>query len=379
MRHHRPAAAVSALALAILAAILEGALAAGCAQGSAAAVYPEADLRPPGLLEAGPTDPRSVRLRFDEAVTPVPGSFSSEPPASLEPRADGGELTLSFSSAQAPGLDYALSGEVEDGRGNRTRFLLRFTGWNDRVPSLRLSEAQTGKNSSKSNPHRDYLELEALGPGNIGGVELSWSSSAKSASYRFPGIEVGEGDFIVLHLAPEGLDAERDELGGELAASGGADACPTARDLWYGAMALPDESGVVALSPRPGAPPVDGLFYAAEAKSGALPDDGLGQLVARLGGSGAWPLGGEKPAWEDAYRWKSSPARSLCRARGGVASAAVKETWYVSATGGQSPGYANAAPDAKAVAKGEARKLQGKVSKKVVKKASTKKAAAKKP
>lgn len=330
-----PHALFALLALAAL-------VAAGCSQESAAAIYPTADLRPPGLVAAGPADPRRVLLRFDEAVRPVDGSFFATPAAELSAGAEGGDLTLYFAADQAPGADYSLCGEVDDLRGNRARFLLRFAGWNSRAPPLRLSEAQTGKNSSKTNPHRDFIELEALADGNVGGEELSWASSVKTASYRFPGIEVKKGDYLVLHLAPEGGSEERDELGADLAASGGADASASGRDLWCADMALPDESGAVALSLRPGEVPMDGLFYAAEAKTGPLSDDRLSELVGALAAGGAWPISGSKAVWEDAVRWKSSGSRSLCRSGAKEGAAA----WYATASGGQSPGAANNGPDA---------------------------------
>jgi hypothetical protein len=316
---------------------------AGCAPGSAAGEYPAADLRPPDLLAAGPTSSREVLLRFDEAVTSVIGSFSVQPGSSLSPRVEGNTLVVGFDSAQSPGADYSLVGEVEDLHGNRTRFLVRFTGWNDRAPPLRLSELSPCKNSSKTKPHRDYVELEVLADGNLGGEELSWASSVKTASYRFPGVEVKKGDFVVLHLAPEGLPEERDELGADTTASGGIDATATGRDFWCGSMALPDSSGAVALALRPGSPPMDGLFYADDSKTGALGEGKLADLVSSLARSGAWALAGASPAWEDGVPWSGSSSRSICRSLSGSGSGSGRAAWYVSASGGQSPGAGNGA------------------------------------
>jgi hypothetical protein len=326
----------------LLAAILSATClaAAGCAQDPSIAVYPTADLRPPGLLDAGPSGSKKVLLHFDEAVTPVAGSIAIEPPAAVSGSAEGETLVVDFGSEQSPGADYALVGEVDDLRGNRTRFLIRFVGWNDRAPPLMLSEVQTGKNGSKTKPHRDFVELEVMADGNVGGEELSWTSSVKSAAYRFPGIEVKKGDYIVLHLAPEGIPDERDELGSDLSASGGIDATATGRDLWCGSMGLPDASGAVSLCVRPGSPPIDGLFYADDGKSGALDENKLSETLSSLSSAGAWPLSGASPAWEDGVPWNGSAARSLCRSGSGKGPAG----WYVCASGGQTPGAANAAP-----------------------------------
>ena len=347
----------------ILSGIVAGAalaLALGCTPESTAAIYPSADLSPPTLVEAGPRDERSLLLRFDEAVKPVEGSFFVEPGADLSFRAEQSELIVSFGSDQSPGADYKLAGEVDDLRGNRARFLLNFTGWNARTPKLRLSEVQTGKNGAKTRPHRDYIELEALSDGNLGGVELSWTSTVKTSSYRFSGIELQTGDFVVLHLAPEGTAEEVDELGSDIGASGGVDATPTARDLWLADAPLPDESGAVSLALRAGEAPIDGFFYSAEGKSGPLGDDKLGTMLVTLSGAGLWPLSGAAAQWEDGFRWKSSASKSLCR----WGDAKGPAGWYLSASGAQTPGLANPDP-ALAVAsqtKAVAKKLSKKVS-----------------
>lgn len=289
------------------------ALLLACAQNPQAAVYPTADFRPPGLVEALPGGSKSVALVFDEPVISVSGSLAIEPSATVSCRAEDKKLFVDFDSVMSPGADYALAGEVEDGSGNRTRFLVRFSGWNDRVPRLRLSEVQTGKNSSKAKPHRDFVELEALADGNLGGEELSWSSSVKSASYRFPSAEVKKGDFIVLHLAPEGLEEERDEIGSNLATSGGVDASGSGRDFWCKTMPLPDESGAVAISLRPGEAPYDGLFYVDEGKSGAIANGKLADLIGLMAKSQAWPLSGSSASWEDGFSWKASTSKPICR------------------------------------------------------------------
>jgi hypothetical protein len=310
---------------------------AGCSPDLSSVEYPAADLRPPDLLAAGPTGSRNVLLRFDEAVTPVAGSFSVDPRASLSFRSEGESLAIDFGSAQSAGAEYSLVGEVDDLRGNRTRFLVRFTGWNDRASPLLVSEVLPCKNSSKTKPHRDFVELLVLEDGNLGGEELSWASSVKAESYRFPSVEVRKGDFVVLHLAPEGIPEERDELGTELSASGGVDATATGRDFWCGSMALPDSSGCISIALRPGSPPMDGLFYADDGKTGALGEGKLTDLLSALALSGAWPLSGSKPTWEDGVPWSGSTSKSICRSGSGKGRAA----WQISNSGGQSPGAGN--------------------------------------
>ncbi|MGO8695013.1 MAG: hypothetical protein ACLQMF_15235 [Rectinemataceae bacterium] len=305
-------------------------------------ILPSSDLNPPQVLDAGPTGARGFSLRFDEDIEAVEGSFALEPAGiSLSPTVRGAALDIAFSSDQEPGADYALAGEVEDAAGNHSRFLFRFVGWNDRPPTLRLSELQTAKNSSTLHPHRDYVELAALSAGNLGGVELEWSNSIRVYSFRFPNIEVEAGEFIVLHLAPESLPEETDETGSDLAQSGGVDATPYGRDIWSSAGGLPDESGVVVLRRRPGGEVADGLFYAAEDKSGALSNDKIAAAFRVLVDAGLWAATGAAPAWEDAFRWKPSVARSINR-RADWPNGAIG--WYLSESGAQSPGAVNPPP-----------------------------------
>lgn len=306
---------------------------------SGEAFLPESDFRPPSILEAGPSDGRTFSVLFDEAVQPVSASFGLEPGAGeLSVTAEGASLRIGFSEEARPGLDYSLAGEVEDGGGNRCRFVLSFTGYNPSPALLSISEIQPQKNSSIKTPHRDYVEFLVLEPGNIGGLELSWASSIRLMCYRFPAAEVLAGDYVVLHLAPEGLASEIDETGTDLAVSGGIDATPTARDLWSGAGGLPDESGALSLRTRPGGSSQDALFYAADDKSGTVPEGKLADLLSAVGGEGAWVFAG-KAAWEDAFIWHPSSARSIYRIAGPDTQSAGD--WLVSEASGQTPGAPN--------------------------------------
>lgn len=311
-----------------------------CAPPGGSIARAPVDLRPPQLLAAGASSSSSFYARFDEPVLLVKDSLGLEPDLPMSGITEGSDLHIEFAEPQSPGRDYSIVGEVDDLHGNRTRFLIRFIGWNDRPPLMRISEIQSGKNSSKANPHRDYVELEVLEDGNTGGEELVWSSSVKTLTYRFPGIEVRIGDYIVLHLAPEGLETEIDELGADTAVSGGVDATWGGRDLWCKAGPLPDENGAIGLRRRPGEGFIDGFFYADRDKSGELEDNKLTDVIAELAASGAWPLGGGAPAWNDAFLWNPSTARSICR----FDSAVGPQSWYVTSAGGQSPGYVNPSP-----------------------------------
>jgi hypothetical protein len=298
-------------------------------------IMPAGDIRPPSVLWASQENPAEFLIRFDETVTPVERSFSFLPASSAAmPYAQGQEIGVRFSPSLPPGEACTLSGEAEDGAGNSTRFIFSFVGYNDRPVPLRITEVQTGKNTSASNNHRDFIELLALEAGNLGGVCIKWSSSVKDMKYIFPPCEVDKGEYLVLHCAPEGIQAEKDEVTGDMALSGGIDSNLKARDFWTLAGGLADETGVIAVSPREGASVEDGFFYVALGKSGEVDSAKLKAALALLHAAGRWSISPE-PLWEDGFLWKPSTSRSIVRKGMTVFG---KESWEVGEPGEQSPG-----------------------------------------
>jgi hypothetical protein len=176
------------------------------------------------------------------------------------------------------------------------------------------------------------MEFLANEGGGLGGIQVSWASSTKAMTYTFPPCEVRAGEFIVLHCAPEGLPTELDETGSDLARSGGVDSSPGGRDFWTSSGGLPDETGIIALREREESPPVDGLFYTAEGKTGEVDSEKISMLLESLATAGLWDCS-STPLWEDALQWKSSPSRPLLRGAEGE-----KRGWHVGEPGSQSPG-----------------------------------------
>ena len=324
-------------ALALLSAIL-----AACAPDPAASPPSAFDLKPPALIEAGPGGATSFVLRFDEEVRPVEGSFAVDPGGGAKASAEGGDIRVELPERQVPGRRYSIVGEVRDGGGNSSRVILAFSGFNDHPAGLRISEVQTAKNSSTTKPHRDFVEFEVTAPGNLGGMEISLSSSVKTVSWRFPGVEVGKGDFVVLHCAPENLAVEIDETDSDLFASGGIDSS-SARDFWSKAGGIPDATGLIVLRESPGGKPLDVLFYSDGSKTGSLGEGVIGDLVGELLDFDLWKVAGT-PSWEDAFLWKPSVSRSIIRVAPSVAAPGAgpgAAEWGLSASSGQSPGTPN--------------------------------------
>jgi len=293
------------------------------------------DIRPPLVKDAKLSSGGKFIIEFDEPVSVRADAFSVSP-VSLSSRAEGSGSTvaISFEPLPSPGENVALGGNVQDLVGNSTRIQVQFKGYNERPAGLAISELQLAKNTSKRAPHRDYIELYVARAGNLGGMSVQWASTVKRMKYDFPPCEVEAGEIIVLHCAPEGLAAEVDETGADLARSGGIDATATGRDLWTGAGGLPDESGAVAVYAREGEAPLDGVFYAESEKTGPMASSKLSSLAQELADAGVWESGAPI-TWDGALRWKPSTSKSLVRlAFEGKGAAA----WGVSESGGQSPG-----------------------------------------
>lgn len=322
---------------ALIAAWFGFAALAGCsAPGNDQVFLPIGDVRPPVLVAVNQVDSGLLELDFNEDVAMVADSFVFQPKGvQMNPAVEGNRIQVAFSPRLDPGTACTLSGEAEDRAGNRLKFLISFAGYNEHPAKLRLNEVQPGKNSSVSNPHRDYIEFFVLENGNLGGVTVEWASSVKSYRYQFPAADVRAGECVVLHCAPEGIPAERDETGPDCGLSGGIDASLSGRDFWTSAGGLPDSTGVIAVRTREKDPVCDGLFYADTDKAGALESKAFGGLPRLLADANIWPSSGAEPAWEDAFIWKSSTSRPLQRIEGAESG---KSAWCVGEAGSQSPG-----------------------------------------
>jgi hypothetical protein len=89
--------------------------------------------------------------------------------------------------------------------------------------------------------------------GNLAGLTLFIGSPGlHDLRYVFPACSVASGEFIILHLKPQGLPEELDELD-DVTLSGGLDASAVARDFWVRGEpgALSGKNGVVTLSVSP--------------------------------------------------------------------------------------------------------------------------------
>ena len=320
----------SALVLMFLAMIL-----GSCSQKTEQILAPIGDIRPPSIVSAGPKNSGVFEICFNEEVNAVDDTFGFQPePTVATPQASGSSIEVALSPPVKPGENCTLSGEAQDAAGNITRFLFSFVGFNDSPAILRINELQCGKNTSASNLHRDYMEFVVQRAGNLGGEVVRWASSVKSVEYRFPSADVKTGEIILLHCSPEGLAEEKDEIGQNLALSGGIDSSNSARDFWTSAGGLADSTGIIAVYQRDGAAAYDGICYVEEDKTGTIENEAPLKLAKDLKDNTKWPFPAT-PKWEDGFRWKSSTSRPIHRLHDGQLG---PSQWFVGESGSQSPG-----------------------------------------
>jgi hypothetical protein len=318
--------------------ILAGILLLSCTPQLQDIIMPLGDVKPPSLLGARQESSQRFEIIFDEDVLPVEKSFACSP-SSIKPipEAAGPCLGVKFSPSVRSGVECSLAGEAKDYTGNTTRFLFTFIGYNDNPAILRLSEVQTGKNSSASNLHRDYFEFYVEKGGDLGAVHIFWASTVKEMEYSFPPCDVKTGDYIVLHCNPENIVEEKDEIGPSTGESQGVDANEAGRDFWTKAGGIPDESGVVIVRVREEAKPHDGFFYVSSDKSGDIDSSKLVKALESLAQAGIIGIS-SPPRWEDGYQWKPSTSRPLLKT---LQEGNETGAWETGDSGSQSPGRKN--------------------------------------
>lgn len=217
------------------------------------------DLRPPVLENVELTDSSTISVTFDEAVNFSPETFGSEPELGLgEWTAEENRLTVRFSENQVPGKMYRFRSDVTDKSGNRLSFLIRFYGWNPDLPGVLINEFNP--EGSGNNP--DTIELFATSGGNMAGIGLFLGTSRfYSDSFVFPDLQVETGDYIIVHMRPEGTVDEITETD-DKAVSGGKLSFDSAWDIWVdGDKPLSGSNGLITLYSNPFGKIMDAVPY----------------------------------------------------------------------------------------------------------------------
>jgi len=291
---------------------------------------------PPMFLSAKAVSQTEVRFEFSKPVTVASLHFSQQLEAEIVE--DGRIVTVSFVGDLGPGEKVTAELLARDGNGNTVNVLVPFRTRNERIPPMRITELRT----EYSKPRAEFIELRTFAAGNLGALRVFIAGNAKSPLvYEFPPVEVRAMEYITLHLRK--LDENsRDELGSNLAESAGADSSATARDLWIpGTAKLLRKTDIVYILDQD-----DGVVDAVVLSENADPvwsRSHLADAAEFLFASGAWKSGdgtGIRPS--DAVRTVGTTAtRTINRNEALRENSRSPEDWYITATGGATPGKAN--------------------------------------
>jgi len=301
------------------------------------------DLSPPVLNEIKTELNGAVVTVFDEPVTILESSVSIDPPLFIE-NIYQEKNKISFMLAdQIPGNKYSLSATCEDEHENSLYFIATFYGFNPHIPKIFINEFIT----QGSKTHPDLIEFKVIESGNMGGL-VCYQGTYHNWDNRFvfPCFIVQDGDFVLLHFKPQGIEGEIDEIEGK-DISIGLDAFPLAYDFWVkDGTGLSGNNGVITLYENPGGRLVDGILYSNRTSESDENYMGFGtkkvmERALELASSGGWEYEAEQIRPEDGINPDNSTAtRSICRNNNGT-DTDKKDDWHIVPTRKSSFGEEN--------------------------------------
>ncbi|HPE37191.1 MAG TPA: hypothetical protein PK625_08570 [Spirochaetales bacterium] len=328
--------------------VLATTLGAGCVPELGAGFVEAGDLCPPAVVEWGCLSGTELELVFSESAVAKTGDFSAGADAVITAVGmDDRRVSVSLDRAPPPGARFSLSGRVCDVAGNVTGFVLPFWGHNPNPATLVVNELVTQGSST----HPDAVEFRVVAGGDPAGLCFCVGTRADwDLRYVFPSLELAAGDYVVLHLRPQGLAEEVDELA-DRTASGGLDSSDSGWDLWYreGGGGLPGANGALCLYGSPIGGLMDCVLYSERSSDSDTAYDGFGTAalrdrVAAAVADGGWDIAGDRPRPEDCARSEGTTAtRTICRWPSGLDEDCA-EDWHIVPTSGISLGRENS-PD----------------------------------
>lgn len=295
------------------------------------------DYQPPILVDWNVVSSNQIELLFDEAVEGVKAVDG------VDSISEGEKLILSFEESMKPGHLYKLPLSLQDKYRNRLELILSYYGYNPHVAQLVLSEVRL--QGTKNRPA--MVEMKVLKAGSLAGITFYKGSPVNyDFFYVFPDVSVEQGDWILLHLAPEGIPQEINEVKNKKQ-SGGKEALDTAWDFWLKKKeGLSSSFGLLTVSSSFKGEVQDLLLYSKPVPSKKEGYGGFGSLSSQLRAEwavkvGQWSVSEEPISPTDCVDPSFSTAtRTLCRNRRCEDSNSVSD-WYVVANGESTMGAAN--------------------------------------
>jgi len=279
-----------------------------------------------------------IEFYFSFPVTIL--SLSFDPPLETGPAENGSEVKVILDEIPEPGLRFSASIEAEDEWENLITAQITLFAQNNKVPNLQINELRT----EYSKPRAEFIELKILSDGNLGAIRVfAAGNNAAPLIYQFPPVEVSEGEYVVLHLRTleEGLCV--DEIGEDLAESGGTDSCPSARDFWIpqSVKLLRKTDAVYVMDQDDNV--LDAVMIS-ETPDAAWGKEYLASAASFLFAKGAWksPSGTMCQPVDavDSSGIKTSATRSISRDEE-LENSKTAADWHITEIGGATPGLPN--------------------------------------
>jgi hypothetical protein len=278
-----------------------------------------------------------IDFRFSKPVAVVSLHFS--PAVQVRDIEEGSTVKVNFTGGPGPGEKLTADIIAEDEKGNTINVLIPLRTKNSRVPRLLINELRT----EYSKPKCEFIEFKTLEAGNMGALRVLIAGNYKAPLvYEFPSIEVARGEYIVLHLRTTEEDVNRDELGNNLEASGGADSSLTARDLWIpGSTKLLHKTDAVYIMDQDDQI-IDAIMLS-ESKDLRWSKDYFAEAADLLSGSGAWKSSeGQICSPADAFQSTGTTlTRTICRDETLTENSRSAADWYITASSSATPGKPN--------------------------------------
>jgi len=207
-----------------------------------------ADCKVPVLEKYEILDTSRISMTFSDKVTLLSAGVTKENDTDDEEESrinmdyevsdDGKTVLVHLAKDTKIGTPYIFTGEVETPRGSSLTFSYRFTGFNNSIPALVLTEIMDETRSwtkDKIN-HKvyEFIEFYALSDGNLSGLRVTSLNDGDTKAYSFPPVDVKAGDFITLHFRKSTFNPDEclDETNSDITFSKGEGSSDQAWDFW---------------------------------------------------------------------------------------------------------------------------------------------------
>ena len=297
-------------------------------------------------------DARTVKLVFRREVSAIV-EMKITPDAAVaglpQIAGAGGKWTAiyTFTADLKSGSPYLITGTAKNKTGKLMPFSAQFTGFNNALPELEITEIHAVYDSKKRDRKFEYVELHAKRGGNLSGLEIR--GLYDKCRVKLPSVSVKTGEMLVMHLR-NGGEGCINELGDDLTQSTAPYSSATARDLWdkNTRARLGDAADIIVLHNTADDSVMDAVVYApagtpdwetAIAKNALSPKPEAVKRAASAFKTMQAALVKEKK-WPDAAIQSAANSEGLAASRTleKVAAGTGGSAWKLSGDDGASPG-----------------------------------------